>query len=721
MEAKSSEYRQLNEFLEQEIVNLKEQVKYHEKTLDKTASQYNERLHKLEEELRIYRLMASEALLKASNHTNTTQQLRATISSDLKYQLSRNEELETENSTLIKERMEQDNLLKNSIQSSLELTQQLSEQEKENWKTLKDYYFLVNNDGFKKESEEFYGVRLQEEVNEIEQKYVSETLALQQELDRLRGELLEHQREREDFFKDMETTVQKIGEMKGRLEFLSNENNSLKLQLEELEKQGHAAADQETTTLEPFRTPSPDQKRSRSVRSSPHHDVPSVDLQNLVSQLQEIQFSPPESDPQRLGTLRTLIESVKQVDPRAQLRVGQQDLVQLLSTIQDEAEQLAVYSSTVATTAFLRKHKSSPSEQQSSPQNLQRNDQMVCLEDKLPPTSSSSPKRGVTSNNSAVSALPKSVYEELDSNQQGDVSEEEFVEVLFQKPQLLKTLNAPIPRSQSDRERVYRRLFNSMNRSQSGYLTYEEVESYVSDQQQLQLQPRQSQSQSQSQSQESQQEQRQGQAGRDEAQTVSLPSRQPPSQLSPSSSSQRNPSRSRSRGRYDEEEQDLEQDLKQQHSTAQGRGEIGREQRPRQDQGGQGQDRRVSSRSSSPDKLLQLGRIPSGELDENVFVEDDSNSEGEGEGDESPQRQRSRVFGDQSPSRQPPPSQRPSYADMFKLIDRNSDGRLSLMEFMQALRRHPLLAEVSSLLFHSSHLIDSCTLSFSFLFLSFQH
>jgi Ca2+-binding EF-hand superfamily protein len=317
--------------------------------------------------------------------------------------------------------------------------------------------------------------------------------------------------------------------------------------------------------------------------------------------------------------------------------------------------------------------------------------------------------------------VSESVYEELDSNQQGDVSEEEFVEVLFQKPQLLKTLNAPIPRSQSDRERVYRRLFNSMNRSQSGYLTYEEVESYVSDQQQLQLQPRQSQSQSQSQSQESQQEQRQGQAGRDEAQTVSLPSRQPPSQLSPSSSSQRNPSRSRSRGRYDEEEQDLEQDLKQQHSTAQGRGEIGREQRPRQDQGGQGQDRRVSSRSSSPDKLLQLGRIPSGELDENVFVEDDSNSEGEGEGDESPQRQRSRVFGDQSPSRQPPPSQRPSYADMFKLIDRNSDGRLSLMEFMQALRRHPLLAEVSSLLFHSSHLIDSCTLSFSFLFLSFQH
>jgi Ca2+-binding EF-hand superfamily protein len=398
--------------------------------------------------------------------------------------------------------------------------------------------------------------------------------------------------------------------------------------------------------------------------------------------------------------LRKLMESIEQVDPGTQLRVGQEDFFHLLSTIQEEAEQLAVYSSTVATAALLRKHKSSP-------QNLQRNDQMLCLENHIPPTSSSSPNRDPALRNTSLSLLsaPKSVFEELDSNQQGDVSEEEFVEVLFQKPQLLRTLNAPLPRSESEREKVYRRLFNSMNRSQSGYLTYEEVESYVSDQQQQQQQQQQpqlqlGQGQGQGQGQvkmqeqgQRQQQQQQSQSGRgrergrEQNQTMSLSRRQPDSQVSPNSSPQRN----RSRGRYDEQSQEaeveveaelheLEQELEH-RGQGQGRGQ------------GRGRQNDRGSSRASPDKFLQLGRIPSGELDENVFVEDDSNSES----DESPSRPRAESRGSRETSLQMRSSEPPvpSYADMFKLIDRNSDGKLSLMEFMQALRRHPTLAEVS--------------------------
>jgi Ca2+-binding EF-hand superfamily protein len=310
--------------------------------------------------------------------------------------------------------------------------------------------------------------------------------------------------------------------------------------------------------------------------------------------------------------------------------------------------------------------------------------------------------------------VSKSVFGELDSNQQGDVSEEEFVEVLFQKPQLLRTLNAPLPRSESEREKVYRRLFNSMNRSQSGYLTYEEVESYVSDQQQQQQQQQQQpqlqlgQGQGQGQGQvkmqeqgQRQQQQQQSQSGRgrergrEQNQTMSVSRRQPDPQVPPNSSPQRN----RSRGRYDEQSQEAEVEVEAElHELEQ---ELEFKQRGLQGHRGQGQGRgqgrgrqndRGSSRTS-PDKFLQLGRIPSGELDENVFVEDDSNSES----DESPSRPRAESRGSRETSLQMRSSEPPvpSYADMFKLIDRNSDGKLSLMEFMQALRRHPTLAEVS--------------------------
>jgi hypothetical protein len=34
------------------------------------------------------------------------------------------------------------------------------------------------------------------------------------------------------------------------------------------------------------------------------------------------------------------------------------------------------------------------------------------------------------------------------------------------------------------------------------------------------------------------------------------------------------------------------------------------------------------------------------------------------------------------------------YGDLFRLIDRNSDGQLSLIEFIKALRAHPIVAKV---------------------------
>lgn len=479
------------------LADLKGRSELQAKTALASERILREKIETFRAEMQSLRVSALEASAASAEEVSRGHEVRQGLIEDLTSSESRVKELEKENKELMEATLQQDVLLNQSVNDSIDLGHRVMENDVTlasiNEKQKNEIYDLH-------ESMEIEAEAIRSSVEDSERKlresFVIETEEMRSRVDELErsNKLLEL--EKEEFLKDMKNTIESVGQMESRLSSLIDENAVLKAEIKSKEHSGGECVHQTNlfsdssleviTTLQSVSSRQLQQDQggnmvaltnNASVKVSDPQDQASGPL--VVGRLERLE--------RFIGGLKTCQKGTTEVPssplPTAaspQVVFNIEALLACLLSIKQESEEMVVHTSTVATTSLLRQLRHRKSKK--TTKNLSSAPSTPSAADRI---DSESDSDGV--NDSVYFGTPQQEQQQLDSGQEsprrlqypgnvdfsnlsGSESDDEFHDEEFEEKKLLD-------RQESDKSQSSRHseeLFTQMDSSGDGFISLPE-------------------------------------------------------------------------------------------------------------------------------------------------------------------------------------------------------------------------------------------------------
>jgi hypothetical protein len=357
------------------LTDFKSRAELKEKTSLTTEKDLRDKIEVLRDDMQSLRVSAMEAAAATAEEVSRGHEVRQRLIGDLNQREARVAELENENRELMNATLQQDRLLNQSVNESIDLSHRVME----NDITLASINERQKNEiNEMNESMEIQAETIRSSVEDIErqiaEKFMNETEDLQSKLEELEkaNKLLEF--EKKEFLEDMQSTIETVGQMESRLTSLIEENSALKL---EISKSDEKLIDKKIVFPDNSLKHITNLESGIATGSQSERDVMTSADKALVKISGALTRPRGKVGPPVVGRLERLEKFITTLQARQDTPPENSDkqvvfnieaLLSCLLSIKQESEEMVVHTSTVATTSLLRqlRHRKSNSDKKSS-------------------------------------------------------------------------------------------------------------------------------------------------------------------------------------------------------------------------------------------------------------------------------------------------------------------------------------------------------------------